>query len=277
MSGLVVLDTNALKYLERIEDLGAVERSLRAVGLQLAPTALNVLEVIQNRNPETRGRLLRLLARIANGRPLLPLVTYMLRQVAEALVAGAHHVLLDTSMLEWAIYEPERLTDEHVRLARDYTTKLQAPWDASHEQARKHVQALMRESRGVDPWGGIPQFLDQQWMRIEQLDAFIDATWVQLELEGKPPYAELLGDETWRLYFEGFGATIYERAFMKETPRRVHVPDVMLLAYLGGQYPRILVTGDNGLGRVGAAVLEGRYPGSRVLTPRELLELSGIQ
>jgi hypothetical protein len=274
MGGLVILDTNALKCIRRKDDLEAVERSLRSVSLELAPTALNAIEVIKNENAATRQELLSLLARIAGGRPLLPLVTDKLRQVAEALTSGKGKVQLDVSMLEWVIYEPERLTDDHVRWAGEYAAKLQAPWDTSHEKARRHLQARIRAAGGVDPWGSIPEFLDRQWMRVDQLDVFIDAMWVQLGLAGTPPYGVLLKDESWRLYFEGLGATIYERGVMKETPRRVHVPDVMMLAYLGGHDPRIMVTDDGGLRRAANAVLAGRYPGSRVLTPLQLCELA---
>jgi hypothetical protein len=272
--GIVILDTNALKSVEHPNDLARIQRSLRAAHLELGPTALNAIEVIKNENPVTRQRLLGVLARVADGRPLLPMVFDMMRTVAAGMVAGKSHTLLDFSKLEWLIYEPERVTPEHVRLAHDYTRQLQAPWDIGHENARAHIRGRVKESATVEPWGDIPSFLQHQWMRVEQLNGFIDRIWALLGLPDKPPYEELLRDDTWRLYFEGIGATIYERAAMKETPRRVHVPDVMLLSYLGGFYPRVIVTEDVGLQRVARAVLDRRYPGARVLTPVQLRELA---
>lgn len=131
------------------------------------------------------------------------------------------------------------------------------------------------KAAGGDPWGSIVEFLNHQWTRIEQLDAFFDLEWTHLGLPGDAPHAALLANEAWRLYFEGIGATVYERAVAHETPKRVHVPDVMLLPYLGGAPRRVLITDDKGLQRVASAVLLGRYPGARVMTTQQVLEAAG--
>lgn len=274
LRGIVVLDTNAIKALERDETFRRVASSLRAAGLAFAPTGLNVIEIVKSENPHVRSRLLSTLAMVAGGAELIPPVLEYLALIGDAIVSGHTYVDIPPSELEWMIYEPERITDDHVRLAQDWSRKLQEPWDRAHTRARRDVKALPKRAGTTDPWGSIPRFLDEQWTRVGQLDSFFEQYWRRMELPGSPPNEELIADEAWRLYFEGMGATIYEQAVQHEMGSKVHVPDVMLLTYLGGATARILVTEDRGLHRIASRVLVRRYSGSRVLKPSELLDLA---
>lgn len=263
-----------LKVLEDPDARERVRASLRAAHLALWPTALSVIEVVSTENPRVRSRLLSTMATIADGSPLLPLVNDLLRQVAQGLLNGHAEVELEPSELEWMIYEPERITDDHVRLAGEWLEQLQAPWDTAHSKARAEMRARIKKLGPGDPWGSIPAFLESQWSRVEQLDSFIDLEWAELDLPGKPPYAQLLANEPWRLYFEGIGATVYDRAVSAAMPKKVHVPDAMLLTYLGGRPRRILVTDDSTFRRLASAVLVSRYAQSRVMSTAEFVALA---
>jgi hypothetical protein len=192
-------------------------------------------------------------------------------------LVGSMQVLLQTKRLKIAkalVHAPtlvDELLNFRVRLANELMDNMQEPWERAHEAARKEIQKRLK-AIGGDPWGSIPAFLDQQWTRVGQLDAFFDLEWKHLGLPGAAPHEALLDSPAWRLYFEGIGAIVYERAFAKEMPKRVDMPDVMLLTYLGGSTPRIIVTEDKGLQRVASAVLLGRYAGARVMCPNELID-----
>jgi len=95
--------------------------------------------------------------------------------------------------------------------------------------------------------------------------------WAGFELPAPPPFEALLQNEAWRLYFEGLGATVYERCIPNQQPRPAHVADVLQLVYLAGSLRRTIVTDDAGLRRVARAVLISRYSDASVMTTAEFL------
>ena len=57
-TGVVILDTNALKAFEPPEVRERVSRALEAADSALWPSALNVLEIVKTENRRVRSRLL---------------------------------------------------------------------------------------------------------------------------------------------------------------------------------------------------------------------------
>jgi hypothetical protein len=272
--GTVILDTNALRHFAASATRERVRRSLRASDLMIWPSALNVLEILKHDNPAAQATLLDVVDALAEGRPLLPTPTDFLKQVGAAIAAGAPGVELQASGVDWCLRDRHRLKLDHRAAAKAMLDDTQQRWTGSHRAARLAIRPLLKAAGDRDPWGSIPAFLDRQWMRLEQLDTLLAGVWRSFELPEPVPYAALLADETWRLHFEGSGATVYEQAVLPQAPKPAHAADVAQLIYLSGAARRVLVTDDKGLQRVARAVLEGRHAGSRVMSTAEFLALA---
>ena len=81
-------------------------------------------------------------------------------------------------------------------------------------------------------------------------------------------------DESWRLFFEGLGAAVYERCVRSQTSRPVQLADFRQLVYLAGAERRVLVTDDTPLLRLGRAVIHGRYEDAQVVSFNEFLAMA---
>lgn len=271
MPGAVILDTNAIKWLETEGARQRLRASLRAADLALWPSALNALEAVATENPRVRVRLLDTLRELSPSQHLLPLPTDLLRRVGESILAGDGGFVTPESGLEWLVHEPERITDEQVPQAGEIAAHSQHVWDEGHRKARRRVREILRAEGRRDPWGDVPSFLEQVWMRPQQLDTFIEGMWREMNLPAPAPLAALLENEAWRLYLEGFGATVYEHCVPSQVPKPAHVADVVQLVYLAGASRRVFVTEEKPLTRVAMAVLPRRHALSRVMHPRDLL------
>jgi hypothetical protein len=272
--GMLIIDANVIWQLENPSVRDKVERSLRAADLEFRPTAINVLEAVRTPDPSIRHRLLATLEALAHNRPVRPLPSEALALTGRMIVAGESIFRWPESRLEWMLYEPERITDVHIVGAANMLDQEQANFDSMHRAARKHVRQFLKAKGVKDPWGGVPEFLDAQWTTVSQLDSLVEKAWATLKLPGTPDIARVLENEAWRLYFEGFGATVYERAIHSQSLSPVHAADIRQLVYLAGARRRVLVTDDGGLVRVATHVLTRRYPGARVLRFREFLDLA---
>lgn len=251
-----------------------IERGLRAADLEFHPTAINVFEAVRTPNPLIRGRLLATLEALARGAPVRPLPNETLALTGKMMASGESQFAWPISQFEWMLYEPERITETHVIEAGKMLDAEQAHFDNMHQASRKRVRQYLKDKGVKDPWGDVPAFLDSQWTTASQLDSFIEDAWETLELPGSPEIPRVLENEAWRLYFEGFGATVYERAILSQTVAPAHLADIRQLVYLAGAFRRVLVTDDGGLVRVAKSVLTRRYPNARVLGFNELLDLA---
>jgi hypothetical protein len=196
----------------------------------------------------------------------------LLRQSARALIEGHPSFTTAASGLDWLPREPERISAAQVRRAGEILQQSQQAWEVAHRKGRQLIRHRLREQYGGrDPWGSVVAFLEQQWMQPMQLDSFIEHAWRRLGLPGPAPIDALLADEGWRLYYEGIGATVYERCVPNQTMQPAHIADVLQLVYLAYAPKRVLLTNDSGLYRVAQAVLRGRYNNVRVMRPTDLL------
>lgn len=264
--GVVVLDANAFWQLESPEVQERVVASCRAADLLFRPTAVNLFEIVQTPNPTRRSRLLGAMAAMSQERPLLPFPMECLRRVGEMISRGEETFEHEPSDFEWMLYEPDRITDDHVRNAAKLLNTQQADFDGRHKRARRHVRDLLKSKKLGDPWGSSVRFLEEQWTTKSHLDTYIEHYWSQLKLAGPAPVDAVLASEAWRLSFEGLGATVYERAVASQLVQPAHASDVAQLVYLAGNPKRVLVTDDRGLRRVATDVLSGRYAGARVIS-----------
>jgi hypothetical protein len=267
--GIVVLDTNALKWFVKPESRRRLERSLTVAGLSLRISAINVLEILKTDNPLVRGRLLETTLELIGDGYIIPGPERLLKASAQALLAGMAEFRAPESRLEWIVRSPGRIKERNRIAAKRLLAHQESVWEASHAKARRIVRGIVKKNHGRDPWGSVARFLDEQWSRPEQLDEFLIAMWKQLDLSGDAPVRKLLDFETWRIYFEAQGAVIYERAVAAQTTRPAQMTDVKQLVYLSGAQRRILVTDDGPFRRVAHAVLARRYTGSRILTPSQ--------
>jgi hypothetical protein len=270
--GIVVLDTNALKVFESPEARDRILTTFSTQHLAIWPSALNVLEIVKMKNPRIRGRLLSTIRELSSGRALLPMPLSLLKRVAESIVSGESGFRTGPTGIEWVVNAPERLNDQQIAQTTRSLRESQDFWDAHHRLGRIAVRAKLKEAGVTDPRGTVAVFLQQQWTKVTQLDSFIDSMWAAFSLPGLPTYEALIENEAWRLYFEGLGATIYERCIPNQAPKPAHIADVIQLVYLAGAKRRVLVTNDNGFGRVATAILTNRYSNASVLTTSELLD-----
>jgi hypothetical protein len=273
-SGILILDANIVWQLEDPLVRQRIRRSLRIADLELRPTAINLLEIIQTTNAARRAQLLEILADLAEDRGVRPLPSEVLRLTGQMIANENVSFEWPPSDFEWMLHEPDRLTNVHIEAAARLLTEEEENFDRRHRAARRHIRQYLKEKGSKDPWGNIVAFLEGQWTRVPQLDAFIDGAWTTLQLPGTPNHDKVIRNEAWRLYLEGFGATVYERAIHAQTLQPAHAADIRQLVYLAGSTRRVLVTDDGGLRRVAASVLERRYEGTRVLPFKELLALA---
>ena len=266
--GIVVVDANVLRHLEDDALRTRVRTSLAAADLRIWPSALNALEAANTESSSLRARLLRTVRELADGRPMLPLPTALLRDAGQAIANGARAIRLRPTGLEWLLQESAVVVDEARHLLRENLDSRQAEWDEAHREARRLISEQLG---GKDPFGSVTAFLDRQWTLEARLGDTIRMFWDRMHLPGEAPVERVLRNETWRLYLEAFGATVYERAVHRQTLSIAHVVDVDQLVYLGGSPRRVLVTDDGALRRIASAVLLGRYTGARVMSSSELL------
>lgn len=260
-----------MAWLETPEAQQQLRVNCRVADLEVWPSTMNILEAVRNGTPHVRGRLLRTLVRLLQGRAPLPWPIEVVRRAGLGIIHGARTIDMGEHGLNWILADPDNVSDSHVKAVREELEERESAYARMHEAARKRLQPRLRQLQKTD-WLGLAGFLDQHWMRPDLLAPLIQEAWEGLELEGQAPLAEVLLDDAWRLYFEGFGAAVFERGVSREQPKRVQEADLLQLIYMGGAARRIFVTNDKALHRVGSAVLHGRHRLARVLWPAEMLE-----
>ena len=270
-SGKLIVDANVLGRLAEPLDRERLIASLRVADLQVWPTAVNVLEAARHRNAAIRTKLLSTVGALAAGRPVLPLPLDFLRATGRMIQRGEYAFTHVPSRLEWMVEHPQRVSDEDAVKAGEMLDEPEESFARMHQKARRELRSYLRESGIGDAWGSIPAFLENQWMSPGHIDVYFTRLWTQLGMDGEAPLGRLKSNEAWRLFFEGFGATAYERAVRSQSQQPAHLYDILQLVYMSGTAKRIFATDDRGLARVGSAVTHMRYPNSRVISTAELL------
>jgi len=269
-AGIVILDTNCYKFLERGDVNSRVSASLRAADMRIWPSKMNSLEAVASANAQVRDRSRAIMNRVADGRVLLPFPTDHLKQIGEAIVRG------DTQYTVRSQGPDEMLTDavlaaERQPEAETFLSGMEALFDAALSAARPEVQAALRRLGLLDSWASAADFLDGPWANPENRRAIVDQTWHTLGLPGDPPVDRLLNQETWKMAVDIDGLAMYQRTVLKKQPKRVQRRDLLQLLAMSLSHRRIIVTDDGAFLSAARALLERRYRNARAMHITELL------
>jgi len=271
---ILILDANCFKHLAVEEVRDRLRGSLRAVGLTLWPTALNVLEIAKNPYLASRRRGLQAVAEFLDGRPLLPLPEIVLKEMAQAVAAGENSFSFGESGFEWMVENPDAITKEHTDEIAASLAPLEARLQATFEKARPEIRRFLKERQAASEWSSMPDFLDRMWYRPEQLHDLIRADWTRMGLAEPVPVDRLFENSVWRLHFEAFGAALFGRVIAADQIPEVNANDLDQLVYLGGWQRRVFVTEDSACRLVADGVLNRRHVGARAMSWADFLSLS---
>ena len=149
--------------------------------------------------------------------------------------------------------------------------RVEAGFIATHSLASQSLRPTLRAEGGVDRWPTVRIFLDEMWTRQGHLRSYVDRVWETWELPGRAPYDELIAHDAWRLYFDGWSATVYERQIMHPQRRKVQQSDLVQSVYVGLAASRILATEDTGFREIGSEILDGAFPLARIVPLDEVV------
>jgi len=270
-SGAIILDSNCFKHLEETAIQDKISAILEELDFEIWPSALNVFELSKTRNDAVRKRLLRIVPALCRGRFLLPHPQSILHRVACAALNGESRFQTSASGLEWLLEDDSFLTPELINQTQDLSKKMNTSFERLHSRAREVLSKRFNPGEIRKRWPSAKVFLDSQWMRPAQLDTFIQNIWKSLDLPGVAPIPLILSLEAWRLYLEGLGAAIYQRAISLRLSKKVQMSDISQLVYLAGRQRSLLVTEDIGFIEVAREVIEGRYRDKQILCWEDFL------
>jgi hypothetical protein len=271
MLGIVVLDTSCYARLEDPAVLNRLNRSLRAVHLEAWPSLINLFELLSTPNPGLRGRRLNTLCRIAAGRPLLPMPQDLLCRVGEAVRDGERKFRLAPTGLEGVPLDPGRAACLQPK-ALAFCNRVERQFSKRHADARQAVQRFLKQHGKQDAWPSAAGFLDSQWSTRNLLGHFAGLIWRALNLGAAPPIDALLANDTWKLYLEAWGLSVYQRGIMRNQPRHVQRMDLLQVVYLSAGSRGILASADKAFLSAAASLLHRRYLVAEAVHICELLD-----
>lgn len=263
-TGIAIIDTNCLKFLESPEERRLVTASLATADFDLWPTAINAVEAAKTKNLDVRGRVLRVLDALAEGKGRLPLPKQLLQRATDAIRDGYDGFPGPIDLLR--LKDRTSLTPKFCAAAQDWSDTLEQRFNASHDTARPRVQALIKAKPDQAPWATASTFLDQFWTTASQQDTLLQEFWQSFGHTGQAPIDKMLEHPVWRMFLDLEGVAVFERAIEHEQPKRVDCADLLQLLYLTLRPRSVLVTADGPLFRAATAVLDGRYSQAQVLT-----------
>ncbi len=266
--GVVIIDGCCFRFLEKPSVLQRVRKDMRISDLQIRLSSINILEAVKTPEEKTRNRLLKIIKNVSEGRPFLPWPLELIKKSGETIARGETSFWSGESGLETKVYE-NIISDKDVDSAKKRMDSLESNFIRMHKIARKKLQVFLRGNNSCR-WDTATAFLDQVWSQKSHLEYHIRNIWKTLCLPGNPPIESILKDEIWQIFFDINGFAAFERAIIKEQPKRVHYPDLLQLVYVASNPRRIVVSGDGGLLRAARSILLGRYPCVRVLDCSEL-------
>lgn len=272
--GVVVLDSNTMRHLLTVHEREQFSRCVRRARAEVWPNAIGVLELIRTPDKNLRAQLLGALADLCSKRSVRPLPSEVLRLTGQMLIDGSKGFEWPSSGFEFLLYQPSEIRDEHVAAARDRLCREKETFEELHRRARKTLRPLLDEATLRAGEMPLREFLDHYWIQPSIVEPFVEFQWTALGLTGSLEARTIIGNEAWRLSLEGFGASIYERALMNNSPRPVHSADIRQLVYLAGSHHATLVTEDKPLQRVADGILSKHYRDTRVMSMSQFLSLS---
>ena len=228
-------------------------------GREYWPTAVNVLEAAQTSDPGLRARLLNTIHELAEDNHALTLPGEALRRIAQAIAAEDRDVDWSEPGVTKLFRNPASITDLEIQAIRAAIAAEEENFNAVHEEARIKLKPHIKDAGGMKRWRTPASYIEEFWTSQENIGPYIQALWTSWGLVGDAPLDRLLMQDTWRLYFDGWGAANYARAVEHPQRGKVQYSDLTQLSYLGPFYDRVLVTEDKEFRDLGNAILRGRY------------------
>lgn len=263
-TGIAIIDTNCLKFLESPEERRLVTASLATADFDLWPTAINAVEAAKSKNQYVRDRVLTVLDALAEGKGLLPLPKQLLQRATDAIRDGYDAFSGPMDLLR--LKDRTSLSPEFCAAAQNWSDTLEEQFNAPLNTVRSQVQALIRAKPEQAPWATASTFLDQFWTTASQQDTLLQGFWESFGHTGQAPIEKMVPDPMWRMFLDLQGVAVFERAIEHEQPKRVDCADLLQLLYLTLRPRRILVTAEGPLFRAAKAVLDDRYSQAQILT-----------
>jgi hypothetical protein len=267
-TGIVIVDTNCLKFLESPTERRCVGDSLATADFDVCPTVINAVEAAKNPNLAVRERILAVVDALAGGRGLLPLPQELLRRATEAVRDG--HIGFSRPLTSLRLKDRAALTATSCTALQDWSDSLEKRFNALHDSVRPKVQALIKAKPDQARWGAAAAFLEQCWTTPGQQDTLLQGFWEDFGHAGPAPIEKLVAHPTWRKFLDLEGVAVFERVIVHEQPKRVHHADLLQLLYLTLCPRGILVSEDAPLLRAARAIVDGRYSQIQALTWGEL-------
>lgn len=271
MSKIFLLDNNCLNRLLSSRLRHRLRANLCVTGREVWPTAMNVLEILKSRDREKRTQFLEPLAELARDNLALTLPTEGLRRIAEAVAYRRPEIDWSAPEITRLFRDPASVTDAEAAATRDYLTHAENSFNATHRHASQSLRPMLKAEGGMERWPTVRTFLDDVWTRPEHLRSYVDLLWELWKLPGRAPFEELLDYDAWRLFFDGWGATVYERQIVHPQRRKVQHSDLVQLVYMGPASGRVLATGDEAFRRLGNEILTRSYPLARIVTLDDMI------
>jgi hypothetical protein len=267
---LLLLDGSCLNRLLSPELQARLRRSLRATGKEFWPTGMNVLEALKSRRREMRIRLLSTLSELAGENHALTLPTEVLRKVCESYVTEGPVDLSDPRLTQM-FREPESVTDSDAAEVRALLVDQEKIFDGIFERAVNTVRPAIKAEGGRNQWASVSHFLKEVWVP-EFRGVFLEDLWEMWKLPGRPPVERILANKAWRLFSDGFGATMYVRVVAHPQRRFVQSADLQQLIYFGMNVgSAVLATHDREFRNLGNSILSGSDVLGRIVTLENLL------
>lgn len=264
---VLLLDNNCFRRLASAKARQRLRANLRATGREYWPTAINVLEAMKKRDRAMRTHLLTVISEIAGDHLALAMPGEALRRIAVAVARNASFVNWSEPRITRLFRDPKSVTDEDVAETRDYFDAQERTFDDTHQKVRS---ALKLHAKEVG-WNSMEAFMEDFWADPKNLGPYIKVLWDDWKLSGSAPVKALLTHEAWRLYFDGWGASLYARNVQHPQPGKVESWDLLQLIYLGVTQDRVLATNDPDFCKLGNAILRGRYQLAEMVPLDELI------
>ncbi|HET7584642.1 MAG TPA: hypothetical protein VFK13_07035 [Gemmatimonadaceae bacterium] len=266
-SGIIVLDNSALPYLTDAAVQRRVFADARAADWEIALTHLNAVEAAKTPTKWKRDRLFAVIGALTPSDGLWPDPLAVLRVVGQAIHDGRASVRLKRLSLDEPWLNPEAYDRLHTE-CEGLASLVERRFANGHAAARPQIQARLRQ---LDSWpyeSSAANFLDQYLGTEGLVRTVADVTWRGLKLPGQAPLERLLRHPVWRLYLDVEGYAIYARGIVHIQPKQAGRLDLLQLVYAGLRPRSLIVTADTGMLLAAHAILEGRYPGARVVEAR---------
>ena len=267
-SGVVIFDTNTFRHLTDATTRQNLLDAIRNSGRVPIITEINLLEVAPTTGSigaELRG-VVEAVESVAGG--TMPWTYRVMKQAGEEFLQGRLNFSVPLISLDISTDLPDFGTDSAKALA--FAKELNAESLRVQQVARPRVQRTLRDMDARSRWPTLPDFLRDFWEPQELGEQFADQAWANLQLPGPRPKDLLTRSLTFRMLSDIDAVETYQGAIAFQQPRRVQRMDLLQLPYLTCRPNSILVTDDGPFATAAHEVIDGRYPGLKVISTTDL-------